>query len=56
MSEIINAQHKNTEEPLNLLFVDLEPAENNKEIYNIKTLQNKIIKIELSRVNKNNII
>ena len=56
MSEIINAQHKNTEEPLNLLFVDLEPAENNKEIYNIKALQNKIIQTEPPRVNKNNII
>ena len=32
---IINAQHKTTKEPLNSFFVDSEPAENNKEIYNI---------------------
>jgi hypothetical protein len=29
-------------ELLNLFFVDLEPAENKKEIHNIKALQNKI--------------
>ena len=40
---IIDAQHRTTKEPLNLLFTDLEPAENNKEIYKIKALQNKII-------------
>jgi hypothetical protein len=53
---IINAQHRTTKEQLNLFFVDLEPAENNKETYNIKTLQNKIIQIEPPRVKKNNII
>jgi len=49
---IIKAQHKTTKEPLNLFFVDLEPAENNKDIYNIKALQNKIIQIEPPRVNR----
>jgi hypothetical protein len=39
-----------------LFFVDLEPAENNKEIYNIKALQNKIIQVQPPRVKKNNII
>jgi len=39
-----------------LFCVDLEPAENKKEIYNIKALQNKIIQIEHPRVNKNNFI
>jgi arsenate reductase-like glutaredoxin family protein len=29
---IVNAQHRITEEPLNLFFVDLEPADNNKDI------------------------
>jgi hypothetical protein len=53
---IKNAQHRTTKEPLLLFFVDLEPAENNKEIYNIKALQNKIIQIEPPRVKKNNII
>jgi hypothetical protein len=53
---IINAQHKTTEEPLNLFLVDLEPAEINKEIYNIKALKNKSIQREPPRVNKNNFI
>jgi hypothetical protein len=43
---IINAKHRQTKEPLNLFFVDLEPAENNKEFYKIRSLQNKIIEIE----------
>jgi hypothetical protein len=53
---ITNAQHRTIKEPLKLLFVGLEPAENNKEIYKIKALQNKIIQIEPPRVKKNNII
>jgi hypothetical protein len=50
---IINAQHRPTKEPLNLFFVDLEPAENNKEIYNIKAIQNKIIQTEHPQEKKN---
>jgi hypothetical protein len=53
---IINVQHKTIKKPLSLFFVDSEPAKNNKEIYNIKALQNKIIQIEPPRVNKHNII
>jgi len=53
---IINAQHKTTKGPLNLFFVGLEPAKNNKEIHNIKASQNKIIETQPPRVNKNNII
>ena len=53
---IINAQHRITKEPLNLFFIDLEPAENNKEIYKITALQNKIIQIEPPRAKKNNIV
>lgn len=53
---IINAQHRTTKEPLNIFFVDIEPADNNKEIYSIKALQNKIIQIEPPRVIKNSII
>jgi hypothetical protein len=52
---IINAQRRTTKEPLNVFFVGLERAENNREIYNIKALQNKIIQIQPPRV-KNNII
>jgi UDP-N-acetylglucosamine pyrophosphorylase len=43
---ITNAQHRITKEPLDLFFVDLEPAEINKDIFNITALQNKIIQIE----------
>ena len=53
---IISAQHRTTKESLNFFFVDLEPAENTKEIYNIKALQNKITQIQSPGVNKNNII
>lgn len=53
---IINAKHRITKEPLNLFFVDLEPSANNKEIYNIRGLQNRIIEIEPPRTNKNSII
>ena len=50
---IVNAHHRETKEPLNLFFVDLEPADNNKDIYNITALQNKIINTETPRLNKN---
>ena len=39
----------------NLFFVDLEPADNNKDVYNITALQNKIILIEPQRVNKKHV-
>jgi arsenate reductase-like glutaredoxin family protein len=32
LRNILNAQHRTIKEPLNLFFVDLEPAENNKKI------------------------
>ena len=53
---IINAQHRITKEPLNLFFIDLEPAQNNKEVYEITALQNKIIQIEPPRAKRNNIV
>jgi hypothetical protein len=43
---VLNVKHRQTKEPLNLFFVDLEPAANNKDIYHITSLQNKIIEIE----------
>jgi hypothetical protein len=52
---IVNAHHRQTKEPLNLFFVDLEPADNNKDVYNITALQNKIIHIEPPRVNKKHV-
>jgi hypothetical protein len=39
-----------------LFFIDLEPSENNKEVYKITALQNKIIQIEPPREKKNNIM
>jgi len=52
---IVNAHHRQTKEPLNLFFVDLEPADNNKDIYDITAIQNKIITVEPPRVNKKHI-
>ncbi|PNF32015.1 hypothetical protein B7P43_G06576 [Cryptotermes secundus] len=40
---IINARSRMTKVPLNLFFVDSEPASNNKEIYKLAKLQNKTI-------------
>jgi len=53
---IQNAQHRITKETLNLFLIDLEPAQNNKEIYKITALQNKIIQIEPPRSKRNNIV
>jgi hypothetical protein len=47
--------HRIMKEPLSLFFVDLEPAGNNKNIYDIMALQNKVIQIEPLRINKRNI-
>jgi len=52
---IVKVRHRITEEPLNLFFIDLEPATNNKEIDKITAIQNKIIHIEPPRTNKNHI-
>jgi hypothetical protein len=52
---IVNAHHRITKEPLNLFFIDLEPDKNNKEIYKITAIQNKLIHIEPPRTNKNDI-
>ena len=52
----LNAQHRITKEPLSLFFVDLEPSENNKEVYKITALQNKTIQIEPPRAQKNNTV
>lgn len=43
---ILNIRQKATKQPLNIFFVDLEPAKNNKEIYKLQAIQNKIIQIE----------
>jgi hypothetical protein len=43
---IINIRHRISKEPLSLFYVDLEPQPNNKDIYNISSIGNTIIKIE----------
>lgn len=43
---IHNVRHRVTKKPLSLYFIDLEPRENNKEIYKIDKLLNAIIKFE----------
>jgi hypothetical protein len=46
---IVKVQHRLTKEILNLFFVDLEPANDNKDIQNITNIQNKIIHVEPPR-------
>jgi hypothetical protein len=49
---IINVKHRQTKESLNIFFIDLEPANNNKDIYEVTAIQNKIVHIEPSRSTK----
>lgn len=46
---IINIRQRSTKIPLPMFFVDLEPAENNKNIYKLNYLQNKVIEVEPPR-------
>jgi hypothetical protein len=43
---ILNVKHRTTKEPLFLFFIDLEPNENNKDIYDIKFVCNMKITVE----------
>ena len=52
---IINVRHRQTKEPLNLFHKYLEPAKNNKDIYNLTAIQNKIIYFETPRTSKHHI-
>jgi hypothetical protein len=49
---IINVRHRVTKEPLPLFFVDLEPRENNKEIYDLQYLHNTKIRVEPPRTKR----
>jgi hypothetical protein len=49
---IVNIRHRLTKEPLPLFFVDLEPKENNKEIYDLHYLYNTKIRVEPPRTRK----
>lgn len=46
---VINIRHWRTKEPLPLFYIDLEPRENNKSIYEMKTLLHTVIKVEAPR-------
>jgi len=43
---IFNIRHRVTKHPLSMFYVDLEPKENNKEIYNLQYVNNMKIKFE----------
>jgi hypothetical protein len=49
---ITNVKHNLTKEPLKIFYIDIEPAANNKDIYAINAIQNKIIKFEPPHSNK----
>jgi hypothetical protein len=52
----INVRYKQTKEPLNHFFVvDLEPAQNNKKIYEVTGLQNRTVKIQPPHSSETNI-
>jgi hypothetical protein len=50
---ILNAKHRVTKEPLSLFFVDLEPKENNKDIYDMEFLCSMKITVEAPREKRN---
>jgi hypothetical protein len=49
---MLNVKHRVTKEPLSLFFVDLEPKENNKDIYDMEFLCNMKISVEAPRHKK----
>uniref|UniRef100_W8C1S6 Nucleic-acid-binding protein from transposon X-element n=1 Tax=Ceratitis capitata TaxID=7213 RepID=W8C1S6_CERCA len=46
---VFNVKSRITKQPLSMFFVDLEPNANNKDIYELKHLNNAIIKVEPPR-------
>ena len=46
---ITNGWHWKTKDPLNLFFIDLEPAENNNDVFKIHRLLNQSVTIETPR-------
>jgi hypothetical protein len=50
-----NIRHRVTGNPLSLLFLDIEPAANNNEIYHTEYLQNMRVQIEPPHQKQNNL-
>ena len=50
--KVSNIRHWKTKNPLPMFFFDLEPAPNNKEIYNVKALLHMIVKIEPPKIKR----
>lgn len=48
---IINIRHKITKQPLSMFFVDLEPNTTNKFIYELKHINNALVKVEPPKKN-----
>jgi hypothetical protein len=51
---ILNIRHRVNQYPLSMFYVDLEPKENNNEIYSVQYLNN--MKINVEPPNKKNTI
>jgi len=49
---MMNGRHWRTKKPLNLFFIDLEPAENNTEVFRIQRLLNLAVVIETPKRSK----
>ena len=49
---VLNIRHRVTKEPLPLYFIDLEPQDNNKSIYELQLLCNMKIVVEAPRKKK----
>jgi hypothetical protein len=47
--EIVNVKHRFTKEPLSMFFINLEPSENNKEIFELKYISNCVVTFEPPR-------
>lgn len=46
VASIFNIKHRETKNPLGMFYVDLSPAENNKEIYDLQFLQHMRVTFE----------
>jgi hypothetical protein len=56
ITKLWNIRHTVTGSPLSLLFLDIEPAANNSEIYHKEYLQNMRVQIEPPHQKQNNIL